>query len=84
MAQELERSRLIAAGREAETALAHLRPMLRRKREQALERLSKPGNMEQERRLVAELQAYQAIEDEFVRDVQAGRIAEQQRAEEGD
>lgn len=84
MEQELERSRLIAAGREAEAALACLRPMLKRKREQVLERLSKPSNMEAERRLVAELQAYQAIEDEFVRDVQAGRIAEHQRAEEGE
>lgn len=84
MEQGLERSRLIAAGREAEAALACLRPMLKRKREQALERLSKPSNTEMERRLVAELQAYQAIEDEFVRDVQAGRIAEHQRAEEGE
>lgn len=84
MEQGLERSRLIAAGREAEAALACLRPMLKRKREQTLERLSKPSNMEIERRLVAELQAYQAIEDEFVRDVQAGRIAEHQRAEEGE
>lgn len=84
MEQGLERSRLIAAGREAETALACLRPMLKRKREQTLERLSKPSNMELERRLVAELQAYQAIEDEFVRDVQAGRIAERQQVEEGE
>lgn len=84
MEQGLERSRLIAAGREAEAALACLRPMLKRKREQTLERLSKPSNMEAERRLVAELQAYQAIEDEFVRDVQAGRIAEHQLAEEGE
>lgn len=84
MEQGLERSRLIAAGREAEAALACLRPMLKRKREQTLERLSKPSNMEVERRLVAELQAYQAIEDEFVRDVQAGRIAERQQAEEGE
>ena len=84
MEQGLERSRLIAAGREAEAALACLRPMLKRKRGQILERLSKPSDMEMERRLVAELQAYQAIEDEFVRDVQAGHIAEHQRAEEGE
>ena len=84
MEQGLERSRLIAAGREAEAALACLRPMLKRKREQALARLSKPRNTEMERKLVAELQAYQAIEDEFVRDVQSGRIAEHQRAEEGE
>lgn len=84
MAQELERSRLIAAGREAETSLEYLRPMLSRKRAQVLERLSKPSSTEQELKLVAELQAYQAIEDEFIRDVQAGRIAERQQAEEGE
>lgn len=78
-------SKLISQGREAEAGWQALRPILERKRAEVLERLSLPASTTvqwQETQLVALLQAYRAIEDEFKRDIQAGHIAERQAAEE--